>query len=71
MEDPFSDTHGPPGHCNRRLAYELAALVGGIDGEAVMRMGPDEQMLLIEGKQIRCRQTRYYDDVAFSGQSRD
>jgi type IV secretion system protein VirD4 len=52
---------------NRRLAYELAALVGGVDGEAVMRMGPDEQMLLIEGKQIRCRQTRYYDDEAFSG----
>jgi len=27
----------------------------------------DEQILLIEGKPIRCKQARYYDDKAFVG----
>jgi type IV secretion system protein VirD4 len=51
---------------NRRLAQELCALVGGVDADAMMRMAADEQMLLIDGQQMRCRQVRFYQDAEFA-----
>lgn len=51
---------------NRRLAQDFAALVGGVDSDAILNMEPGEQLLLIEGgKPLRCLQTRYYEDVEF------
>jgi type IV secretion system protein VirD4 len=50
---------------NQRMAQELASLIGGISGEEFLRMPKDEQILLIESKLMRCRQTRYYSDAAF------
>ena len=47
---------------NRRMAQDLANLVGSISADDIMNMAPDEQILLIEGKPVRCRQTRYYDN---------
>jgi type IV secretion system protein VirD4 len=50
---------------NQRMAQDFANLVGGIAPDEIMRMGKDEQILLIEGKLIRCRQARYYSDEFF------
>jgi type IV secretory pathway TraG/TraD family ATPase VirD4 len=30
-----------------------------------MKMRPDEQILLIDGKPVKCRQARYYNDPLF------
>jgi type IV secretory pathway TraG/TraD family ATPase VirD4 len=35
---------------------------GVISGEQMLNLPPDEQILLIEGKLMRCRQTRHYSD---------
>ena len=52
---------------NRRLAGEFAALVGGVDADAVMKLGDGQQILLIEGGEpLVCRQTRYYNDPVFA-----
>lgn len=50
---------------NKRMAQEFANLVGGISAEEIMNMKNDEQILLVEGKLIRCKQARYYSDKAF------
>jgi type IV secretion system protein VirD4 len=50
---------------NHRMAQELANLLGGISPDEIMKMRQDEQILLIEGKPIRCRQARYYSDELF------
>jgi type IV secretion system protein VirD4 len=50
---------------NRRMAKELSDLIGGISPEEIMSMAPDDQILLVEGKSIRCKQTRYYEDRMF------
>ena len=47
---------------NGRMAEGFANLVGGISAAEIMSMAPDEQMLLVEGKPVRCKQVRYYDD---------
>jgi type IV secretion system protein VirD4 len=47
---------------NRRMAQDFANLVGGVAPEELQNLAPDEQMLLIEGKALRCRQVRYYED---------
>jgi type IV secretory pathway TraG/TraD family ATPase VirD4 len=47
------------------MAQELANLVGGISPDEIMKMRQDEQILLVEGKTIRCKQARYYSDQAF------
>jgi type IV secretion system protein VirD4 len=52
---------------NRRMAQDFANLVGSISPDEIMKMPKDEQILLIEGKPIRCKQARYYDDKAFLG----
>jgi type IV secretion system protein VirD4 len=50
---------------NQRMAHDLASVIGGITADEIMRMKPDEQILLIEGKLARARQTRYYSDAMF------
>jgi len=52
---------------NRRMAQDLANLVGSVGPDELLNMPRDEQILLIEGKPLRCRQARYYDDKAFTG----
>src|ERR1017187_3974985 len=52
---------------NHRMAQDLANLVGGISPDEIMNMRQDEQILLIEGKLIRCGQTRYYNDHELFG----
>jgi len=47
---------------NRRVATELAALVGGVDADTIMEMEPDECMALIEGAGLhRLRKVRYFE----------
>ncbi len=50
---------------NRRMAQDLVNLVGGLAPDEILNMPKDEQILLIEGKNIRCRQARYYSDELF------
>jgi type IV secretion system protein VirD4 len=51
---------------NQRMAQDLASILGGISAEQIMSMRPDEQLLLIEGKFVRCKQARYYSDKLFT-----
>jgi len=50
---------------NQRMAQDLANILGGISADQIMKMAPDEQILLIEGQLTRCRQARYYSDELF------
>ena len=50
---------------NHRMAQDLANILGGITPEAILAMPQDQQILLIDGKPIRCRQARYYSDALF------
>jgi type IV secretion system protein VirD4 len=50
---------------NQRMAQDFANIVGGISAEQIMKMRPDEQLLLIDGKILPCKQVRYYDDALF------
>jgi hypothetical protein len=50
---------------NSCRAQDLANLLGGISAEEILRMPGDQQILLIEGRLTRCRQTRYYSDELF------
>jgi type IV secretion system protein VirD4 len=56
------------GAANRRAAQEFASLVGGIDAEEIMAMGPDEQLLLMDGQLQRLRRLRYFEEDCFKGQ---
>ena len=47
---------------NRRLAQDFANLVGSFSADEILSLGPQEQLLLMEGKPIRCKQVRYYND---------
>jgi type IV secretory pathway TraG/TraD family ATPase VirD4 len=47
------------------MAQDYANIVGGISADQVMNMKPDEQLLLIEGKTMHCKQARYYNDELF------
>ena len=51
---------------NRRMAQDLANIVGDVTPEEILSMKQDQQMLLTEGKLMRCKQTRYYSDHLFS-----
>jgi type IV secretion system protein VirD4 len=51
---------------NLRMAQDFANLIGGIAPHEIMGMANDEQILLIEGTTMRCRQARYYNDAHFS-----
>ncbi len=53
---------------NHRMAQDLANIIGGIAPEEILRMKPDEQILLIESRITRCKQARYYNDSAFIGE---
>jgi type IV secretion system protein VirD4 len=55
---------------NRRMAQEFANLVGGISAEEIMNMKSDEQILLVEGKLMRSKQARYYNDKAFAANAK-
>lgn len=50
---------------NLRASQEIAAILGGISGEQIMNLSPDEQILLIEGKLTQGKQVRHYSDVIF------
>jgi type IV secretion system protein VirD4 len=52
---------------NQRMAQDIANIIGGISPEQIMKMRPDEQLLLIESKFMRAKQSRYYTDLAFTG----
>jgi type IV secretory pathway TraG/TraD family ATPase VirD4 len=45
---------------NLRAAQEIAGILGGVSGEELLNLPPDEQILLMEGKLMRCKQVRYY-----------
>lgn len=51
---------------NHRMAQDIANLIGGISPDEVMKLPPDQQILLIEGALVRCRQARYYSDTFFA-----
>ena len=50
---------------NMRMAQDFANIVGGVSGEQVLSMRPEEQILLIEGRQVKCQQVRHYSDKHF------
>jgi type IV secretion system protein VirD4 len=50
---------------NFRMAQEIANVIGGVSAEELLRMAPDEQVLLIESKLQRSRQVRHYEDKLF------
>jgi type IV secretion system protein VirD4 len=50
---------------NRRMAQDFANLVGSIAAEDILNMAHDDQILLIEGRPVRCKQARYYSDRLF------
>jgi len=50
---------------NQRMAQDIANLIGGISADEILKLRQDEQILLIEGKLVRCRQARYYSDTLF------
>jgi type IV secretion system protein VirD4 len=50
---------------NYRMAQDLANLIGGISADEILRMPSDQQILLLDGKTIRCKQARYYNDELF------
>jgi type IV secretion system protein VirD4 len=52
---------------NQRMAQDIANIIGGIAPEQIMKMRPDEQLLLIESKLLRAKQSRHYSDIAFTG----
>jgi type IV secretion system protein VirD4 len=56
------------GAANRRVAEEFAALVGGINAEEIIAMGPHEQVLVMDGKLHRLRRLRYFEEECFAGQ---
>jgi type IV secretion system protein VirD4 len=47
---------------NKRMAKDLSEIVGSITAEEILGMSPDEQFLLVEGKALRCKQVRYYNE---------
>ena len=47
------------------MAQDLANLIGGISADEILRLPGDQQILLRDGKTIRCRQVRYYNDELF------
>lgn len=47
---------------NHRMAQDVANLIGGISPDELLKMPPDQQVLLIDGKLHRARQVRHYSD---------
>lgn len=51
---------------NHRLAQDLANLIGGVSPTDILRMPYDEQIILLDGRPIRCKQVRHYSDKSFN-----
>jgi type IV secretion system protein VirD4 len=51
---------------NHRMAQDIANLIGGVSPDEILRMASDQQILLVEGKIVRCRQIRHYSDKIFA-----
>lgn len=52
---------------NRRMAQDIANLVGGVTPDEILNMPSDEQVILVHGKATRCKQVRYYNDEQLFG----
>lgn len=52
---------------NQRMAQDLANIIGGISPDEILRMPADEQIILVEGKTMRCKQIRHYNDKQLFG----
>jgi type IV secretion system protein VirD4 len=52
---------------NHRMAQDIANLIGGVSPEEILRMPPDAQIILMEGRTMRSRQVRHYSDEQFIG----
>ena len=50
---------------NHRMAQDLANILGGISPDEILGLPQDQQILLIEGKVVRCGQARHYSDPHF------
>jgi type IV secretion system protein VirD4 len=51
---------------NLRSANEIAALLGGVSGETILRLSASEQLVMVEGDAPHtCKQVRYYNDPMF------
>ena len=50
------------GATNKRMAQDLANIVGNVSADELLNMRADEQFLLMEGKGMRCKQVRYYNE---------
>ena len=50
---------------NQRMAQDFANFVGGVSADEIMKMRPEEQILLVEEKPVKCKQARYYDAPLF------
>jgi type IV secretion system protein VirD4 len=53
---------------NARMAREFHDLVGGLSPDALLELGPRQQVLALDGgRPFVCDQVRYYDDPLFRG----
>ena len=52
---------------NQRMAQDIANLVGGVTPDDILNMSPDEQIIRIDGKLIRCKQVRHYNNERLFG----
>ena len=50
---------------NQRVAQDFANPVGSVAAEDIPKMANDDEILLIEGKPVRCKQARYHGDPHF------
>ncbi|HXE12348.1 MAG TPA: type IV secretory system conjugative DNA transfer family protein [Bryobacteraceae bacterium] len=50
---------------NRRMAQDLANIIGNVSAEEILALPKDGQLLLIDGKLTRARQVRHYSDQLF------
>jgi type IV secretion system protein VirD4 len=50
---------------NYRMAQDLANVIGGISAEELLRLGKNDQVLLMESQLLRCSQVRHYEDKLF------
>ena len=68
-EHPCGQRRRGPGlrRRNQSMAQDIASLIGGISADEILRMPADEQILLVEGKTMRCKQIRHYNDKQLFG----
>ena len=51
---------------NHRMAQDLANIIGGVSAEQILRMKPDEQLILMDGRLRHTAQIRHYSDSLFA-----